>query len=223
MIQIAKIQFNPFGENTYVLYNAAICQAIIVDCGCYNAAEEDRLAAFIDKNNLRPIMVLCTHGHIDHICGALSACKRWDIPFALHSADAEVLSSNIEFAESMGFNVPQVPAIDIDLATTKEIKLGDHTIEIIPTPGHTPGGVSLYVRTQDMLLTGDTLFDGSIGRTDLPGGDYKTLMTSIMGNIIPLNGTTKIFPGHGPDSTLAHQAMYNPFITEVMQGEVNYK
>lgn len=220
MIQIAKIQFNPFGENTYILHNGE--DAIIVDCGAYNAKEMQTLEAFLTKNNLKPVMVASTHGHIDHICGANNACLQWNIPFALSSLDSEILASNLDYAPSMGFNLKAVPQINIDLSKQSQITLGDDVIDIIPTPGHTPGGVCLYVKNQNFIISGDTLFAGSIGRTDLPGGDYNALMNSIIKNLIPLDGTTKIFPGHGPDTTLAHEAMYNPFITEVMQGEVKY-
>lgn len=220
MIQIAKIQFNPFGENTYILHNGT--DAIIVDCGAYNAKEMQTLEAFIAKNNLNPIMVAATHGHIDHICGAQNACRHWNIPFAMSSLDSEILVSNLDYAASMGFDLEAVPEITIDLFKLPQITLGEDIISIIPTPGHTPGGVCFYIKNQNALLSGDTLFAQSIGRTDLPGGDYKQLMSSIIKNLIPLDGSTKIFPGHGADTTLAHEAMYNPFITEVMQGEVKY-
>lgn len=220
MIQIAKIQFNPFGENTYILYSGT--QAIIVDCGASNPKEMQTLEAFLEKNSLKPIMVASTHGHIDHICGAYDACRRWDIPFAMSSLDAEILTSNLDFAASMGFNLDATPQIAIDLSKQTQITLGQDVIDIIPSAGHTPGGVCFYIKAQNFILSGDTLFAGSIGRTDLPGGDYNALMTSIVKNLIPLDGTTKIFPGHGPDTTLAHEAMYNPFVSEVLQGEVKY-
>lgn len=221
MIQIAKLQFNPFGENTYILYGKS-GECIIVDPGCSNAREWSTLTAFVAKNNLKPIIILATHGHVDHVCGADFLVNEYKVPFALSSADAEVLTSNLEFAASMGFDMERVPKIDIDLSKTKQITLDGEVIEIIPTPGHTQGGVCLLMRDQKVMLTGDTLFHGSIGRTDLPGGDYKALMGSILNNLLPLGGDVKFFPGHGSESTLANEATYNPFITEVLNKEVNY-
>lgn len=220
MIQLAKIQFNPFGENTYVLTNESK-EAIIVDPGCCSAKEFDTFKAYIEKNSLKPIMVVCTHGHIDHICGAAMVIEQYRVPFALSKKDESVLKNNLTFAQSLGFDLNEVPNIDVDLSTQKDIKFGANTIDIIETPGHSPGGICLWIKEQKILLTGDTLFHRSIGRSDLDGGDYDQLMNSIIKNILPFGGDVKFFPGHGSDSTLSDEIDYNPFISEVLENRVN--
>lgn len=222
MIKLASLTFNPFGENTYVLYDET-GECVIVDAGCFNEQEEKTLEAFITKNNLRPVMAVNTHGHVDHICGVDFVVRRWEIPFAIHSADKPVLDTAPVYGMNMGFDIDSAPLIDIDLADKKEIQLGNNTIRVIHTPGHSPGHVVLHVPESGLLITGDLLFKESIGRTDLPGGDYPSIMDSIINRVIPLGGATQIFPGHGPASTISHEVMFNPFITEALKGEVNYK
>ena len=116
-----------------------------------------------------------------------------------------------------------MPELDIDLEGRESIQFGDTTLQIIATPGHTPGHVALYEPQSKVLFTGDTLFRESIGRTDLPGGDYSWIMRSIIDNLLPLGDEVKIYPGHGDDSTIGHESMYNPFVVEVLNNEVNYK
>lgn len=222
MIKLATLTFNPFGENTYVIYNDSK-ECIIVDAGCYNDKEHKTLKAFIDKNELKPILALNTHAHIDHICGVSFVKREWNVPFALHRDDTTILELAPSYAASMGFDILSVPVAEIDLAETTTFHLGESTINIINTPGHTPGGVSIHIPEEDILITGDTLFRESIGRTDLPGGCYNTLMNSIVEKIVPLGNNTTIFPGHGGKSTISHEMMFNPFITEAIQGQVNYK
>lgn len=224
MIKIASLTLNPFGENTYVL-SADNGDAIIVDAGCYSAAERQRVAAYIEKNSLHPILALNTHAHIDHVCGVEWVKSEWGIPFALHEADLPILSSMITHGEALGFQISSIPAVEQLLTDGQQIPLGDKgdTIRIIHTPGHSAGGVSIYIESQKMLLTGDTLFDQSIGRTDLPSGDYPTLMRSIVKKLLPLGGDVKIFPGHGGASDLARQITGNPFVSEVLNGDFKYE
>ena len=122
-----------------------------------------------------------------------------------------------------GFKCNEVPEIDIDLDSVSEIRFGETLLRVIKTPGHTPGHVVLFNEADKTLFTGDTLFKESIGRTDLPGGDYSWIMRSIIDNLLPLGDEVKIYPGHGDDSTIGHESMYNPFVVEVLNNEVNYK
>ncbi|CDN32302.1 Hydroxyacylglutathione hydrolase [Mucinivorans hirudinis] len=221
MIKIATLTFNPFGENSYVIYDEK-GECLIVDAGCYTENEQRTLKNFIEKNGLKPVMALNTHAHIDHVCGVEFVKREWSIPFALHRDDRAIMEMVPLYASSMGFNISSVPTIEIDLAEQAEIKLGETLVRIIHTPGHTPGGVCIHLPSENILITGDTLFRESIGRTDLPGGDYEQLMNSILEKIVSL-GDCDFFPGHGGKSTIAHELMFNPFISEVLQGEVNYK
>lgn len=221
MIKLATLTFNPFGENTYILFDESN-QCVVVDAGCYSEKEQQTLVSFIEKNNLHPVMALNTHGHIDHICGVEFVKKQWNVPFALHRNEKPIMEMAHCYAD-MGFDVNPIPDMDIDLAETETIPLGNNTLYILQTPGHSPGHVAIHVPEAELLLTGDLLFKESIGRTDLPGGSYPTLMNSIVEKVIPLGGNTKIFPGHGPHSTIAHEVMFNPFIVEALRGDVNYK
>lgn len=221
MIKLATLTFNPFAENTYILFDESK-ECVVVDAGCYTEQERQALAAFIAKNDLRPILALNTHGHVDHICGVEFVKRQWGVPFALHRNDRAILEMAHCYAD-MGFDVEAVPTVDVDLAEKSEIPLGNSVLRIVQTPGHTPGHVAIHVPEAELLLTGDLLFKESIGRTDLPGGDYSALMESIVERVIPLGSDTRIFPGHGAHSTVAHEMMFNPFIVEALRGDVNYK
>lgn len=222
MTKIASLTFNPFGENTYVI-SAESGEAIIVDAGCYSEAERSTLLAYVEKNSLRPVLALNTHAHIDHVCGVEWVKEKFDIPFALHPADQPILESTADYGEALGFKIAKTPTVDRAIADGETIALGNDSIRIIHTPGHTAGGVSIYIESQKMLITGDTLFRESIGRTDLPTGDYPTLMRSIVEKIIPLGPDVKIFPGHGPASDLMHETKRNPFVSEVLSGDFSYE
>lgn len=221
MTKLATLQFNPFGENTYILYDHT-GECVIIDAGCYNAKEQQTLVEFIRKNELRPVLALNTHAHVDHICGVEFVKQTWDVPFALHEGETQILEMTPCYAESLGFIINDVPKVEINLAHTRRINFGESVLDVIDTPGHTPGGVSVHLPGEQLLVTGDTLFKESIGRTDLPGGDYPTLINSIIRAIIPLGADTRIFPGHGPASTISHEIMFNPFVSEVLQGQMKY-
>lgn len=220
-MKIDVLTFNPFQENTIVLSDETK-ECLIVDPGNYGAREDHRLLEFIEENKLKPVLSVATHGHVDHILGVNFVKDTYGIPFALHHKDDFLLKTAASHGAMYGFNIESVPDADIDLGQMDEVRFGNTALKLIETPGHTPGHVCLYDPQEKTLLTGDTLFRESIGRTDLPGGDYSWIMKSILEKIMPLGGDVHIYPGHGPDSTLGHEALYNPFVTEVLGGEVNY-
>lgn len=220
MLTIETLVFNPFQENTYLIIDES-GQTIIVDAGNYTAAEDNKLDQYIAARGLKPVLALNTHGHVDHILGIEHVCSTYKIPFAVDSRDEFLLEAAPSHGAAYGFNIASSPKIDLDLKGQSEIKLGEHTLQLIETPGHTPGHISIYDPQSKSLLTGDTLFRESIGRTDLPGGDYKVIMASILNNIVPLGDEVKIYPGHGPSSSIGHEVLYNPFVAEVIAGEVN--
>ncbi len=221
-MEIKTFVFNPFGENTYVVSDAG-GECIIIDPGCYSAQERRTLAEYIRASGFRPVMAVCTHGHVDHILGAQWVKDEFGIPMALHPQDEFLVRSAPMHGAMYGFEVACGPSAETALAEGGRVEFGGTELSVIHTPGHTPGHVCLYNEREKTLFTGDTLFRESIGRTDLPGGDYSWIMRSILDKILPLGGDVAIYPGHGPSSTLGHEALYNPFITEVMQGEVGYE
>ena len=219
-LNIAKFAFNPFQENTYVVWDAT-GECVIIDAGNYSAAEDRTLTDFIREKWLTPVLALNTHGHVDHLLGVPYVTTTWGIPFALHGADRFLVDSCVEHGRLYGFQVAEIPVVGRDLAEQEEVRFGESTLRIIETPGHTPGHVCFWNPEEKVLFTGDTLFKESIGRTDLPGGDYRWIMRSILDRLMPLGGDVEFHPGHGPASTLRHEALYNPFVTEVLGGEVN--
>lgn len=218
-MNIAQLTFNAFQENTYVVWDES-GECIIIDAGNNSTAENAKLKNFIAEKGLRPVMAVNTHGHVDHMLGVDFVMKEYGVPFALHSDDAFLIESAPTHGAMYGFNVGEVPAVGIDMKSEGEIKFGNTTLRVIHTPGHTPGHVSLYQPENKILFTGDTLFKESIGRTDLPGGNYTWIMQSIIDKILPLGEEVAIYPGHGPSSSLGHEMLYNPFITEVMEGDI---
>ena len=220
MIQIARFTFNPLGENTYVLWDESK-ECIIVDAGNSTKREHDALDALIAENALKPVMAVNTHGHFDHSLGVKYVTERYNIPWALHASDNFLVESAALSASIFGVNAGDIPAPNIDLNGKESITFGNSTLQLIHTPGHTPGHVCLYDAEGKTLITGDTLFRESIGRTDLPGGDYTWIMRSIIDKIIPLGDEVNILPGHGESSNIGHESMYNPFVVEVINGEIN--
>ncbi len=223
MMKIATLQFNPIQENTYVIWDQTQ-ECAIIDAGNCNSREHQALFNFIEERGLKPKLAINTHGHFDHVVGVEALRERYGVQFALSEKDRFLLEKSTPGSVIYGVTIEAMPRIiDIDLAQESEIKFGETTLKVIPTPGHTPGHVSLFCEADRVLFTGDTLFRESIGRTDLPGGDYSWIMKSILGSLITLGDDVKIFPGHGGDSTIGHETLYNPFIVEVLNSEVHYE
>ena len=220
-MQIVKFVFNPIQENTYIVWDETK-ECIIIDAGNMSAREDKVLAEFIEEQGLKPVLAVNTHCHFDHILGVEFVRSTYGAKFAASSADDTIMLGSKEHCAMFGLEVGELPAaVDIDLATTDEVRFGNTTLRVIPTPGHTPGCVSLYHEESKSLFTGDTLFRESIGRTDLPGGDYPTIMHSILKQILPLGDEVTIYPGHGEKSNIGHESLYNPFVVEVLNNEVN--
>lgn len=222
MIKVGVLPFNPFQENTIVLSDES-GECVIVDAGNYNPQEDAALSKYITDNGLKPVMAVNTHGHVDHMLGVNYVKETYGIPFAIHGKDKFLIDSAPTHGAIYGFKVDKVPTVDIDLEGQKALKFGNTVFQIIETPGHTPGHVAFYNSDNKLLLTGDTLFRESIGRTDLPGGDYSWIMRSILDKLIPLGDDVHFYPGHGMESTIGHESLYNPFVTEVLNHEINYK
>ncbi len=220
-MEIKRVVFNPFRENTYLVWDSTK-ECIVVDAGNMSDAENTALKELITSLELKPVMAVNTHGHFDHTQGVKWLKETYGVEFACSSKDKFLIEAS-SGGMVYGLKCNEVPEIDIDLDGVDSLKFGDTELKIIKTPGHTPGHVVLFNEGQKVLFTGDTLFRESIGRTDLPGGDYSWIMKSILEEIVPLGDDVTIYPGHEDSSTIGHETLYNPFITEVLNNEINYK
>ena len=213
MLQLEQFVFNPFSENTYVVYDDNAKECVIIDPGCSNAGEENQLFGFIDSHRLKPLMVINTHGHIDHILGNPAVKKKYAISVAAHpnvKNDFKSAERQSHFFGLLFNGTCEMP--DRDLKDGEIIKVGESTLEVICTPGHAEGSISLYAEIEGWVFTGDALFSRSIGRTDLPGGDYETLRNSIKDRLFHLPDDTTVFPGHGESTTIFDEQRYNMFL-----------
>jgi len=211
MLTVKAFSFNPVQENTYILYNEKK-QCCIIDPGCYFPEEEQKLKSFIDQNALTPVLLLNTHCHLDHVFGNKFVHDKWGLILHIHEKEKRVL----DVAPATG-ELWQLPFENYEgkLAFIEEdstINIGDDELEIRFTPGHSPGHVCFYDEAQGFAVSGDVLFNGSIGRTDLPGGDFDTLVNSIQTQLFTMPDDTKIYSGHGPVTTIGLEKMNNPFV-----------
>lgn len=220
-MEIKRVVFNPFRENTYLVWDDSN-EAIVIDAGNMKDGENNILKDMIESRGLKPVMAVNTHGHFDHTQGIKWLKDEYGVQFACSAKD-QFLIDSASGGMVYGLKCNAVPAVDVDLDTLEEITFGNTRLRVIKTPGHTPGHVVLFNEESKSLFTGDTLFRESIGRTDLPGGDYSWIMKSILEEIVPLGDDVTIYPGHEDQSTIGHETLYNPFIVEVLNNEVNYK
>jgi hydroxyacylglutathione hydrolase len=210
MIKIATFTFNPFGENTYVVYDET-GEAIVVDPGNYDAEESEALVAFIQDNKLKPVLIANTHAHVDHVLGVTHVKRQFGIPFALHIDEEPVLRSVKVYAPNYGFTAYEEPEVDHWIEVGEPLRFGNSSLKVLFVPGHAPGHLAFYDEVSQSLLAGDVLFRESIGRTDLPGGSHPVLMRSIIEEVFTLPEDVKVYPGHGPATTVGHERKYNPF------------
>ncbi len=211
MISVKKFVFNDFQVNTFLVSDETK-ECLIIDPGCYTVYEKNELKEYCRSNNLNPVKLINTHGHIDHILGNLFITENFNIPAAAHRSDQNFFQGTIEYGLMFGYNAEIPSEIDEYLEEGNIIRFGASELKVIHVPGHSPGSVALYSPEQKFLIGGDVLFNGSIGRTDLPGGDYDTLMNSIKTKIFILPGDVTVYPGHGPFTTVKHEIDTNPFL-----------
>ena len=211
MLSVKAFTFNPVQENTYVLYNEK-GECCIIDPGCYFPEEKEELKTVIEKSGWQPALLLNTHCHLDHVFGNQFVYTTWALKLHIHEREKPVL----DFAPQSGlmwqmpFDNYEGPLIYVKENTTMAI--GDDEVEIRFTPGHSPGSVSFYHEAGGFIIGGDVLFNGSIGRTDLPGADFNILVNSIQTQFFTLPDNTKVYSGHGPVTTVGFEKMNNPFV-----------
>jgi len=212
-MHIQSFTFNPFAENTYILYDETH-ECVIVDPGCYGTVEEKQLADFIASENLKPVRLINTHCHIDHILGVPFVTSRYGISLEIHKGELVVLNYAGQSGLMFGTPIGKLPEPGGFLQEGDKVTFGNTTLDVFFTPGHSPASICFYDPVGKQLLSGDVLFKGSIGRTDLPGGDYETLMHSIFDVLMPLDDEVVVCAGHMEPTTIGDERRHNPFIHE---------
>lgn len=212
-MKVKHFELNPFRENTYVLYDETK-QCVIIDPGCYDPSEERILSGFIEEQQLNPVALLNTHCHIDHIFGNHFVASRYKLIPQIHPMEKAILASATMVGEMYGLEVTPSPEAETTLADNGIYTFGNTTLKMLLVPGHSPGSICFYHEPSKQIIGGDVLFQESIGRTDLPGGDMQTLLRSIKDKLFVLPDDVTVFPGHGGPTTIGHEKSYNPFLTD---------
>ena len=211
-MKIKIFPFNQFLENTIVLSDSTN-ECIIIDPGCYNNEEKQILENYIITNNLKPVKLINTHCHIDHILGNNFVSSNWDIDLEINKNDLNLLNESNQIAKIYGFvDYENSPNPKIFLTEGDMVNFGNSELKVIFTPGHAPGHISLYSSKDNFIISGDVIFKNSIGRTDLPGGDFNTLIETINNKILSLDDNVIIYCGHGPITTVGDERKNNPFL-----------
>ena len=214
MTQVHQLTFGPFAENTYIISDDD-GNAIIIDPGMYHAEENSRFFEYINSQGLKPTQLILTHAHLDHVFGVNWVNATYGLTPVVHAEDKFVYESAVAVAMQYGLQMnPLVPA-EIGLNEGDDFEFGGETFRIFHAPGHSPGSVCFYNERQKYVIGGDVLFQGSIGRTDLPGGDYNTLINSIRTKLLVLPDDVIVYSGHGPLTNIGQEKISNPFLQEV--------
>lgn len=212
MINIKQFTFNAYQENTYVLFDET-GECVIIDPGMYDGGEQNELVQFITAAELRPVALLNTHCHIDHVFGNKFVFDQWGLKPRFHQGELAVLQAIPGYAPQMGMRYELSPEPESYLPESGEITFGNNKLTLIFAPGHSPAHLCFYSEADNILIGGDVLFYQSIGRTDLPGGNHEQLLSSIRENLFILPPETKVFPGHGKSTTIGFEMKHNPFLT----------
>ena len=211
MLHVKSFTFSPVEENTYVLYNEQ-GQCCIIDPGCYFQKEREELKTGIDKTGLSPVLLLNTHCHLDHVFGNKFVRDTWGLSLHLHEKEKALLDHASQYGEMWQLPFDNYEGPLVYLKEGNIINIGDDELEIRFVPGHSPGSIAFYHEAGGFIIGGDVLFNGSVGRTDLPGGDTATLVNSIQTQFFTLPDETKVYSGHGPLTTVGFEKMNNPYV-----------
>lgn len=212
MINIKQFTFNPYQENTYVLFDES-GECAIIDPGMYDGAEQNQLVQFISGAGLKPVLLLNTHCHIDHVLGNKFVFDNWGLKPQFHKGELFVLQAIPGYAPQMGMQYELSPEPEVYLEESGSVSFGNSKLDLIFAPGHSPAHLCFYAEADNFLIGGDVLFYNSIGRTDLPGGNHEQLINSIRQNVFTLPDECKVFPGHGQSTTIGFEKKHNPFLT----------
>lgn len=210
MLSVQTFVFNAFQENTYVLYDETK-KCVVIDPGCYDKDEQKELMDFIQVESLTVTHLLNTHCHVDHVLGNYFVKEKFGVKLFMHRKDEPVLKSVKIYASNYGFFQYQETTPDVFIEEGETISVGNHVLDILFVPGHAPGHIAFYSKQDKFVLGGDVLFYNSIGRTDLPGGNLDTLISSIHQKLFVLPDDVTVYPGHGPATTIGFEKKTNPF------------
>lgn len=211
---IKRFTVNPLEENCYVLHDEETLQAIIIDCGAFHKDEQKEISQYIEEQHLQLVDSILTHGHFDHVWGEQYIYDTYNLKPRIHAADVDIYLHIKEYLASF-MRIPgsaTVPPIGTYINEGDTITFGQQSLMVIHTPGHTPGGVCFYHAGEKILFSGDSLFRQSVGRTDFPGGSYASLNNALKNKILTLPEETVVYPGHGPETNIRDEKMYNAYI-----------
>jgi hydroxyacylglutathione hydrolase len=211
VIRIVSFTFNLFEENTYILYDETK-ECAIIDPGCHSLEEKKALADFISEHQLKPVRLLLTHTHIDHIFGNNFICGKYGLKPEVNELELPMLDNAKMIGQMYGIEVEPSPQAETFLKEGDTVRFGSSELEMLFTPGHSRGSICFYNKEEKFVIAGDVLFKESIGRADLPGGDYNTLIKSIREKLFSLSDDYKVYPGHGPSTIIGHERKHNPFL-----------
>ena len=212
MANVHSFLNNPYQENTYILFDET-GECAIIDPGMETAREQNAVVNFITSNNLKPVLLLNTHCHIDHVLGNKFIFDQYGLKPKFHESELPLLEAVIAYAPAMGIRYEPSPVPDEFLPETGTIKFGNTELTLIFAPGHSPAHLCFYDKKGNVLIGGDVLFRSSIGRTDLPGGSFKQLVDNIEQKLFTLPEDCTVYPGHGPETTIGYEKQSNPFLT----------
>ena len=212
MIKVSRFVCNMLQENAYVVSDES-CEAVVIDCGALYDMERNAIIRYIKDNELKPVHLLCTHGHFDHVIGNDTITREFGLKPEVAAEDKHLMNLKKQLKDMMGMDYDnEEPPIGRLLTANDIIGFGTHSIKILPTPGHTPGSVTFYIETEHVAFTGDTLFKMSIGRTDFEGGSWTDMTNSLINVLAKLPANTKVYPGHGEPTTIGDELRYNPYM-----------
>lgn len=210
MLEIKTFTVNPLQENCYVVSDETK-ECVIIDCGAWAKEEQEEIKDYIASNDLKPVHLLATHGHFDHNWGVNAMHEAYGTCVEVHSSDEQLLRDMPKQGDMFGFIVRETPKIGKTFNANAVITFGSHSLKCIASPGHTMGGVVFYCEEEKVAFSGDTLFRQSIGRTDLPGGSMFMIINSLR-YLCQLPDTVKVYPGHGPTTTIGFELEHNPYL-----------